>query len=531
MRCLSVLALLTFACHSRSVPTPPLASPPPPRLVVLLVIDQLPSWGLEARRGSYTHGLDRLLREGVVWKNARYPYAIAFTAPGHAAIATGAPPRVTGIVANSWYRRAAGKERPAEYDDASAVLGLDGRPVAGIEGASGANLRVAGLAEALRAARPASRSVVIAGKARAACMLGGQRPDVALWYEPAARAMTTSTAYGAVPSWVVAHGATHPVARFLTRAWGIADPDAVARLTGGPDDGPGEGTIPTFPHRLDAEGDPAKGLRLTPFLDTIEIDVAIAALDGEHLGEDDDADLLAISFSAHDYAGHQWGQESWEMLDLERRLDRELVRLFDALDHHVGRDRYAVVLTSDHGATPMPERSGGVRIAPKAIEAAAEAAAVGVLGPGDWVAAVSSAMIYGSPALDAAADRELALVAMGRAVDDLAGVQRVVRMDRLPDGCVGLSDVDAVVCASAVPGESGDLFVWPDDGNLVSGYPAGTSHDPPSDDDLRIPIVVRAPGVAPRAIDDAVSALSVTATVAALLGVPAPATAAPPLAY
>ena len=47
------------------------------------------------------------------------------------------------------------------------------------------------------------------------------------------------------------------------------------------------------------------------------------------LGADDVPDLLAISFSAHDYAGHSWGPDSWEVLDLTLRLDRALGQLFD----------------------------------------------------------------------------------------------------------------------------------------------------------------------------------------------------------
>lgn len=526
MRRLALFALLA-ACATPSVPRIPTPPPPPTRLVVLVVIDQLPSWGLEARRASYRHGLDRILREGVRFPDAIYPYANTYTAPGHAAIGTGAPPRATGILANAWYRRDQGRERTGEYDPASPVLGLDGAALA-VDGASGAALRVEGLAEVLRAGG-GGRSVAIAGKARAACFVAGQKPDVALWYEPAARAMTTSQAYGAVPAWAVAHAASHPASRFYYTAWGAPDPDVLARLTGGPDDGPGEGSDPVFPHSLAVDGDRAKRLRVMPFLDVVEVDAAIAAIDGEGLGQDDAVDLLAISFSAHDYVGHEWGQESWEMLDLERRLDRELGRLLDALDERVGADRYALVLTSDHGATRMPDRSGGLRIAPKAIEEAAELAAMDVVGSGDWVAAVSSAMIYASPALAAHPQRDAALAAMARAVDALPGVKQVVRLERFADGCAGLAADDDVACQSYVAGESGELYVWPDDGNLVSGYAAGTSHDPPSDDDRRVQIVVRAPGLAPRTVAGPVSALAVTATVAKLLGVKAPAQAVAPL--
>jgi hypothetical protein len=163
----------------------------PPRLVVLVVIDQWPSWGVAERRAHYRAGLARLLDGGVHFARAQYPFAITFTSPGHAALGTGASPRVTGVVANTWFRRGDGVERAAEHDPASPVLGLGGERLP-IDGASGAILAVDGLAEALRAGTGGrGRSVAIAGKARAACFVAGRRPDVALWYEPAAQAMTS----------------------------------------------------------------------------------------------------------------------------------------------------------------------------------------------------------------------------------------------------------------------------------------------------------------------------------------------------
>ena len=499
----------------------------PPRLVVLVVIDQLPAWGLAARRGAYTRGLARLLDHGAHFLHAEYPYAITFTAPGHAAIGTGAAPHATGVVANAWYRRADGVERAAEYDPDSPILGQGGAEVAGAEGASSRSLRVDGLAEALRTGTDGrGRSVVIAGKARAACFVGGRRPDTTLWYEPAARAFVTSKPYGTVPAWMEAHAATHPLADWLDDVWALDDADRVAAATGVTDDEPGE-SDPRFPHRLAAMGDPAKALRLTPFLDTAIVDAAIAVFGGEQLGADATPDLLVLSFSSHDYAGHQWGQESWEMFDLERRLDRELGRLLDVLDVLVGAGRYAMVLTSDHGATRMPDRTGGARITPASIEAAAEAAAAALLGPGDWVAAVSSAMIYLTPAAASSPRRAEVLAAMVTAVDAVPGVAAVVPMT--DTACDGADPRARVACLSTVDGETGELLVWPEDGGLVTSYLRGTSHDAPSADDRTVPIVVYAPGVRAREEAASVSALAVTATVAQLLGVAPPSAAAPAL--
>ena len=73
-----------------------------PSLTVVLSLDGL-SWSrLEHYRPWYVAGLKRLLEEGQVETEARYRHLNTETSPGHAALATGAPPRVTGVVANRW---------------------------------------------------------------------------------------------------------------------------------------------------------------------------------------------------------------------------------------------------------------------------------------------------------------------------------------------------------------------------------------------------------------------------------------------
>jgi hypothetical protein len=77
-----------------------------PALTVILSLDGL-SWSrLEAYRPYYVAGLKRLLDEGQVEAGARYRHLNTETSPGHAALATGAPPRVTGVVANRWIETA-----------------------------------------------------------------------------------------------------------------------------------------------------------------------------------------------------------------------------------------------------------------------------------------------------------------------------------------------------------------------------------------------------------------------------------------
>ena len=128
------LAIAGAGCGRRH-PAAPAAGKP--RLVVLIVIDQLPRWGFDARRPQFEHGLARLLREGTLL-TGEYPYAITSTAPGHATLATGAPPSATGVVANIWYRRRRGAERLAETDDEAPLLPIGDRVAVGATGASSA---------------------------------------------------------------------------------------------------------------------------------------------------------------------------------------------------------------------------------------------------------------------------------------------------------------------------------------------------------------------------------------------------------
>jgi predicted AlkP superfamily pyrophosphatase or phosphodiesterase len=77
----------------------------PPKLAVIVSIDGL-SWDrLEQYRPWYVAGLKRLLDEGLVESACRYRHLNTETGPGHSSLSTGAPPSVSGIVANGWFEQ------------------------------------------------------------------------------------------------------------------------------------------------------------------------------------------------------------------------------------------------------------------------------------------------------------------------------------------------------------------------------------------------------------------------------------------
>ena len=523
-RALSALALLWVALIACRTPAPePPAAVKQPRLVVLIVIDQLPSWGFERDRLLFTGGLARLLREGGYVRRGELPYASSFTAVGHATIATGALPRAHGIVGNQWWRRDEQRDRGAEFDRTAPifpVVPLD-KPLPAEAGASARMLRVPGVADAARAAHGSARTIAIGLKARAACMIAGQKPELAVWFDAAAGGMTTSTAYArSVPPWLVTHAKAKPAARFIQQTWLPRDPALYARHTGIADDAPGEGALHgtgvAFPHLVhDFEE-----LLHTPFADEIVLETAVAALDALQLGADDVPDLLALSLNAHDYAGHNWGPDSWEVLDLTLRLDAALGQLFDTLDRRYGADGWAAVLTSDHGVTPLVERSpvaGAKRFAP--TDVAKEG--------GPMIAKITANQAYFSAAWAELppASRDAARTAAADAIRQRYPELEV--FDTADTSACGQPDLAGAVCRGTVPGESGELYLAPRRGFVLTEYPTGTHHDAPNPDNREVPILVRAPGVAPVTIDRA-SLLQVAPTVAALLGVPAPAAATEP---
>lgn len=100
-----------------------------PHLVVVVSVDGL-SWDrLEYYRPWYASGFKRLLDESRVEADARYRHINTETAPGHSSLSTGAPPRVTGVVANRWFEKAPdGSIRAVNCVDRPAPEGAPGSP-------------------------------------------------------------------------------------------------------------------------------------------------------------------------------------------------------------------------------------------------------------------------------------------------------------------------------------------------------------------------------------------------------------------
>ena len=108
------------------------------------------------------------------------------------------------------------------------------------------------------------------------------------------------------------------------------------------------------------------------------------------LGQAPGTDMLSVSFSGVDIVGHEYGPHSHEVQDMLIRVDEQIGALLTSLDQLVGRDRYVVALSSDHGVALVPEQDGGVvsgRMSSTAIRTMINTAIESVIGPGTHVMA------------------------------------------------------------------------------------------------------------------------------------------------
>lgn len=100
----------------------------------------------------------------------------------------------------------------------------------------------------------------------------------------------------------------------------------------------------------------------TPYGNNLTLDFALAAIEGEQLGQDNFTDFLTLSFSSPDYIGHNFGVNSKEIQDTYMRLDQDIAKLLKELDARVGKGNYTLFLTADHGGVQVPAFLESVKV-------------------------------------------------------------------------------------------------------------------------------------------------------------------------
>ncbi len=477
-----------------------------PKLLVAIMVDQFRYDYLNRWRSQYTGGFARFYQRGAVFTNAHHEQFPTVTAVGHSAFLSGATPSTSGIVNNSWFDRATGKDVTSVSDDATQLLGGSGR------GSSPHRLVVSTLSDEFKMAGRQCKVIGISIKDRAAILPAGHMADGAYWFDGRTGNFVSSTFYFPdLPDWVKDYNAKRPADKFVNLEWRALDDNAkVFRKTAAAADA-------RFYNAMEG----------TPFGNDMLEEFAERAVEAEKLGQHPDTDLLTVSFSANDYVGHALGPDSPEVRDISLRTDLVIEKLLKYLDGKVGSDNVLVVLTADHGVSPIPElqkerKMPGGRFDTAGLFKTLQDALTAKYGEGRWIVGNAGPVPYLN--FDLMRQKHLNHADVERtAAEAWRAVPNVFRVYTREQVLLGQTPEDKFsirVRNGFYSARSGDLILIPDAYWIFEAH--GTSHGTLFNYDTHVPMMMMGPGVNPGIYDQAAAVVDLAPTLATMLEVEIP---------
>jgi predicted AlkP superfamily pyrophosphatase or phosphodiesterase len=477
-----------------------------PKLILGIVVDQFRYDYLNRWRAKYTGGFARFYKNGAVFTNAHHEHFPTVTAVGHSAFMTGASPSTSGIVNNSWYDRATGKDVTSVSDDSTKLLGGPG------PGASPHRLVVSTLSDELKMAGRQCRVIGVSIKDRAAILPVGHMADGAYWFDAQTGNFVSSTFYFPdLPGWVKDYDAKRPADKFLNAEWrSLDDNSKVFRK-----------------QAANADARFYSSLEATPFGNELIEDFAERAIDAEQLGRHPDTDVLTVSFSANDYIGHALGPDAPEVRDISLRTDLLIEKLLQFIDQKIGAGNVLVAMTADHGVSPVPElqkerKMPGGRFDVATLFKALQDALTSKYGQGRWIIGNAGPVPYLN--YDLMRQKNLNPAEVERTAADawraLPNVFRVYTREQLLIGQTPEDKFSIRVRNGFYPARSGDIVLIPDAYWIFESH--GTSHGTLFNYDTHVPVMLMGPGINPGIYDEPVAVEDIAPTLATMLEVEIP---------
>jgi hypothetical protein len=287
-----------------------------PRVVVLMVLDGMRLDYFD-RYADLMPTLTAMRRGGAWFSEARVNSLPTVTSIGHATIGTGTDPRIHGLASNQLFNRASGKAQQA-YD------GLDPRELMALTLADAWNLATDGRAVIIGQGGAIRATAGLVG--HGACLVGA-RPVIAASYRASDSGWESNPTCYRMPD-------------YLKPITGRAMWEKAGGVWMG--------------HKI-ADG---TAFRHTGLFPRLEGDALAAVIEHEPVGADDITDLLLVNMKGADYAGHAYGPDSEEVRATLTEMDRQIARVWKAVEQKTGAGRSVLAIAADHGmpAEPPPGR-------------------------------------------------------------------------------------------------------------------------------------------------------------------------------
>lgn len=309
-----------------------------PKLVVGIVVDQLRTDYIEFLQSHFGEGgFRKLMNGGAYMRDVDFKVSVPDAASATAMLYTGAYPSQTGIATAYLYDPATRRAQPALTDVKTLGNFTD-------DAFSPANLRLSTLADEL-AVEGSGLSAIYAFAAdpQQALIMAGHSGTSGCWINTATGNWATTTYYKGLPQPLSSRNYSHPLsARIDTMQWKPSiSPDKFPGL-------PEHKKLYPFRHTFPRSDKNVYERFSVSALANVEVtDVAIECLKNLKIGgSGNGVDMLNVAYTLAPYRYVQDGDYRVELTDSYLRLDKQLRRLFEAIDKYVGVDNTVIWLSS-----------------------------------------------------------------------------------------------------------------------------------------------------------------------------------------
>jgi predicted AlkP superfamily pyrophosphatase or phosphodiesterase len=507
-----------------------------PSVVVVIVLDQFPYNYIERYQPYFSTdgGFNYLLQHGANFVNAQYTHAFTKTAPGHAAISTGAYGHVNGIMANNWYDRDRKRTMGCVDDETSGMLGT------GTRGRSPKNLLAFTAGDMLRiGSNFRSKVIGVSNKDRAAILLAGKFGS-AYWTNDSL--IVSSTYYmQSLPEYVQRINTSGIMNKYFGFVWNESNPKIADRVcdidnAGYEENWSGHGAA--FPHVITGDNSDKITssyywmLDRSPIATEVLLEIARTMFVQESLGRRGVTDMIYVGVSATDEIGHGFGPFSHEAFDNIVRTDEMLGKFFSFLGEQVGMKNVMIVLTSDHGIAPIPEfiakQRNGIeagRVSSKEISKYAERILDQILGDRErpWIESVIESDITLNRALFREANRDVdsAMAVLKDSLLHLSPVAEVFTRPEIEHGNIH-TPIGQKILKTFHQRRSGDILYMLKPYFIMSGETTGTNHGQPYSYDAHVPLMLCGSMIRSGTYTDEVSPIDIAPTLCTILNIEFP---------
>lgn len=508
----------------------------PVNLVLWITIDQLRADIFENIHTRFSlKGFGYLIENGIWYKNAEFLHSTTLTSVGHAALFTGGNVSRHGISGNDWIDSITGDRVYCVGDNRHNILHQKKIPYKGV---SPLNLTSSTVGdELIKGTNRNSCVFSVSIKDRGAIIPAGHLGK-AFWYSTKSGQFITSTYYyPEYPVWVNQWNKKKEADRYKNHRWDLLydkssyifkDSDSRLQEKGYKKLGT------TFPHDLSNENleDYYSSLQYTPIGDELTLNFVLELMKMEKLGQHDQPDMLAVSFSGLDYVGHAFGPHSLEYEDHILRLDIILETLFSHVDKTIGMNNTLIILASDHGVDLIPEYHQSINVP------------AGRLNPEEFILTANTALkkkygieedliqTFWNPYVYLELDtiKKLGLNISGiekAAANELInfpGIAMAVTRTELQEGHIPPSPVMEKIRAAFHPERSGNVFIVQEKHWYLYHDPDtyAAMHGSPYEYDTHVPVLLAGKGLKPQIVNRAVHPENIAPTIAFYLQINPP---------